>query len=49
MKFANVKVILIMIAATILGLYALDYWKNPQLWHHEGAAMASTEGGPGSP
>lgn len=45
MKFASVKAILIMIAVTILGLYALDYWKNPQLWHHE-AAMASPEGGP---
>ena len=46
MKFAGVKQILIMIAVTILGLYALDYWKNPQLWHHEAAAMASPEGGP---
>jgi len=46
MKFASVKVILIMTAVTILGLYGLDYWKNPQLWHHEAAAMASPEGGP---
>src|SRR6201993_1113529 len=46
MKFASVKMILIMTAVTILGLYALDYWKNPQLWHHEAAAMASPEGGP---
>jgi hypothetical protein len=47
MKFASVKTILIMIAVTVLGLYALDYWKNPQLWHRGVAvAMAGSEAGP---
>jgi len=46
MKFASVKLILAMIAFTVIGLYALDYWKNPQLWHRGPAVQASTEGGP---
>jgi hypothetical protein len=45
MTFASVKQILAMIALTCMGLYALDYYKNPQLWHR-GSVMASPEGGP---
>jgi hypothetical protein len=46
MTFASVKQILIMIALTTLGLYALDYWKNPQLWHTRQVASVSPETGP---
>lgn len=46
MTFASVKQILIMIALTCLGLYALDYCKNPQLWHLRQNATVSPEGGP---
>jgi hypothetical protein len=46
MTFASVKQILTMIALTCLGLYALDYWKNPQLWHLRQGATVSPEGGP---
>jgi len=35
-----------MIVITFVGLYALDYWKNPQLWHHEQVAQQTTETGP---
>jgi hypothetical protein len=46
MKFASVKLSLIMIVLTALGLYALDYWKNPQLWHGRQAAVVGPESGP---
>jgi copper chaperone CopZ len=46
MTFASVKQILIMIALTTLGLYALDYWKNPQLWQRRQVASVSPETGP---
>jgi copper chaperone CopZ len=46
MTFASVKLILAMILVTCAGLYALDYWKNPQLWHRGPAAQPTAEGGP---
>ena len=46
MNFASVKQILAMIVITCVGLYALDYWKNPQLWHSRSVAMAAPEAGP---
>jgi hypothetical protein len=46
MTFASPKQILILIALTCLGLYALDYWKNPQLRHSGSVALASSEAGP---
>ncbi len=45
MTFASPKQILILIALTCLGLYALDYWKNPQLRHSGSVATASSAGG----
>jgi hypothetical protein len=32
MKFASVKQIIALTAITCIGLFALDYYKNPQLW-----------------
>src|SRR5215468_1347059 len=46
MTFASVKQILAMILITCVGLYALDYWKNPQLWHSRSAAMVAPDAGP---
>src|SRR6266404_284667 len=46
MTCASPKQILILIALTCLGLYALDYWKNPQLRHSGSVATASSAGGP---
>jgi copper chaperone CopZ len=46
MKFASVKQSLVLIAVTCLGLYLLDYYKNPQLWHPRSVVMASTDKGP---
>ena len=45
MNFASVKQILALTVITFVGLYALDYWKNPQLWHR-GAVAQTTEAGP---
>lgn len=45
MKFATVTQILVLIAVTCLGLYLLDYYKNPQLWH-KGPAVTTSEKGP---
>lgn len=33
MKFASVKQIVAMTVITCIGLFTLDYFKNPQLWH----------------
>ena len=33
MKFASVKQIVALTAITCIGLFTLDYFKNPQLWH----------------
>ncbi len=33
MKFASVKQIIFMTVFTCIGLFGLDYYKNPQLWH----------------
>jgi hypothetical protein len=32
MKFASVKQIIVLTAVTCVGLFGLDYYKNPQLW-----------------
>ncbi len=41
MKFASVKQIILLTAITCLGLFGLDYYKNPQLWHsRQSASMA---------
>jgi copper chaperone CopZ len=40
MKFASVKQIIVMTAITCIGLFALDYYKNPQLWHSRSVSMA---------
>jgi hypothetical protein len=41
MKFASAKQIIAMIVISAALLYALDYWKNPQLWHEEVAASTA--------
>ena len=46
MKFASVTQIVVLIAITCIGLYLLDYYKNPQLWHSRSVTMASSEKGP---
>ena len=33
MKFASLKQIIALTAITCVGLFTLDYFKNPQLWH----------------
>src|ERR1700731_4459405 len=33
MKFASVKQIIVLTVITCVGLFGLDYYKNPQLWH----------------
>ena len=45
MKFASVKQILALIAITCAGMYLLDYYKNPQLWHSKHVVMASSDKG----
>lgn len=40
MKFASVKQIIVMTAITCVALFALDYYKNPQLWHSRSVGMA---------
>jgi hypothetical protein len=46
MKFASLTQIVAMIVLTVAGLFALDYYKNPQLWHHEQAGKVSSENKP---
>jgi len=46
MKFASVKQIVAMVVLTIVGLFALDYYKNPQLWHRQTAGMAASDNKP---
>ena len=46
MKFATVTQILVLIVVTCIGLYTLDYYKNPQLWHSRSVPTASSEKGP---
>jgi hypothetical protein len=41
MKFATVKQIIVLTAITCIGLFGLDYYKNPQLWHSRSASTAS--------
>jgi hypothetical protein len=40
MKFASVKQIIVLTAITCVGLFGLDYYKNPQLWHSRSVSMA---------
>src|SRR5207237_9441936 len=42
MKFASAKQAILLIIVTCAGLYALDYYKNPQLWHHESQEMKAS-------
>jgi len=44
MKFASARQIMAMIVVSAAFLYALDYWKNPQLWHEEAAAPTGEQG-----
>lgn len=44
MKFASAKQAIILIIVTCAGLYGLDYYKNPQLWHHEHEMAAGGRG-----
>ncbi len=46
MRFASVTQIVIISVLSCAGLFALDYYKNPQLWHHEEPAAANAEQGP---
>lgn len=38
MKFASVKQIIVLTVITCAGLFGLDYYKNPQLWHSRSAS-----------
>jgi copper chaperone CopZ len=40
MKFASVKQIIVMTVITCIGLFGLDYYKNPQLWHSRSVSAA---------
>jgi copper chaperone CopZ len=44
MKFISTRLAIILIIVTCAGLYGLDYYKNPQLWHHEHAMAAAGQG-----
>ena len=43
MKFASVTQILVLIAVACVGLYLLDYYKNPQLWPSRSVVMAMSK------
>jgi copper chaperone CopZ len=45
MKFASAKQAMVLILLTSAGLFALDYYKNPQLWHHESKEREASEKG----
>jgi len=45
MKFASVTQIVVLVVATTITLFTVDYFKNPQLWHHETANISKTENG----
>jgi hypothetical protein len=40
MKFATATQVIILTVVSCLGLFALDRWKNPQLWQHSTEAAA---------
>jgi hypothetical protein len=44
MKFASVKQIILLTAITCVGLFGLDYYKNPQLWHSRPSASITRPG-----
>lgn len=46
MKFANVRQIVIVAVISCVGLFALDYFKNPQLWGPQPVAAATIGNGP---
>lgn len=41
MKFATAKQLVVLTIVTCVGLFALDYWKNPQLWHRRTVASGT--------
>jgi hypothetical protein len=43
MKFATATQVIILTVVSCLGLFALDRWKNPQLWQHSTEAAAPGE------
>lgn len=45
MKFASATQIAIMAVVVCVGLFGLDYWKNPQLWHPDRVSAAAPEHG----
>jgi hypothetical protein len=45
MKFASLKQIVILTIIVCIGLFALDYFKNPQLWHSRSMKAASIDKG----
>lgn len=46
MRFATVVQIVVMTIVWCVGLFALDYYKNPQLWHPSLPASTNPEKGP---
>ena len=42
MKFISARLATILIIVTCAGLYGLDYYKNPQLWHHPAHEMEAS-------
>jgi len=46
MNFPSVRQIVGLVILVVAFCYVFDYYKNPQLWHHEAPAMASGEKGP---
>lgn len=46
MKFATVKQIVVVAVISCVGLFALDYFKNPQLWSPQPVAAATAGNGP---
>ncbi len=42
MKFATATQIVVLSIISCVGLFALDYFKNPQLWHRSAAASSAT-------
>jgi hypothetical protein len=46
MRFATARQAILLIAFTCLALYALDYYKNPQLWRSRSQPATSSESHP---
>jgi hypothetical protein len=45
LKFANFRQIIVLTVLSCAVFFALDFWKNPQLWHATPAAAAAPEKG----